>query len=102
MNRCRHRQDPNTLGERGELDNRSHLVAGGPCLVGNHDGVHELLWPGILDLEGLLVFERLGGKGANDGYRHDGLHVVSKTRTYGNGPELVAHMSTTVDATCNA
>ena len=67
VDHCRHRLDTRTLDEGLELDNGSDAVAGGPGLVWNHDRVHEFFWPGVLDLERLLVLEGLWAETAQDG-----------------------------------
>ena len=96
VNGRRYCQYPDTLGDRREFDDGGQHIASGPRLVWNQDGVHELPWPCILDLKGLLIFERFGGENAENGYRDDRLQVVCETRTYGHSPELVAHTGTAI------
>ena len=75
-----------------ELHDRREFLAGRPCLVRNHDRVHEFLGPGVLDLERLLVLESLRPKAAHNGHRVDCRQLAvceTEASTRGLGTELV-------------
>lgn len=76
VNRRRHVQHTRTLHERRELDHRGDFLPCCPCLVRDHDTVHKLLGPGVLDLECLLIFKRLGSEAAHDGDRTERSEVA--------------------------
>lgn len=82
------------LDEWLELDHRGQLLAGRPGLVRDHDRVHELLGPGILNFERLLVLESLRTEAAHNSHRVDGSQVTiceTEAATHGLGTELVLH-----------
>ena len=70
VDRRRDAQDARALDEGLEFDDSGEPLVSGPGLVGDHDRVHELLWPGVLNLERLLVLEGLRTKASHD--RHGG------------------------------
>jgi hypothetical protein len=55
---------PDPLGKGRKFDGRSEVIAGGPGFMRDHDRVHDLLRPCVLNLERLLVFDRFWDKGS--------------------------------------
>ena len=84
-----HIENPRALDERRELDNCGDTVTRSPSLVRDHDGVHELLRPGVFDLERLLVLERLRRESAEERHGGDGLEVVGEAGADGGSVEFV-------------
>lgn len=94
INRRRHVEHTRALHKGRELDHRSDLLAGGPRLVRDHDAVHQLLGPGILDLERLLVLECLRSEAAQDGDRTERGEVAvrdGEARADHSCAQLVVH-----------
>ena len=98
VERRHHAQRPNPLGQRRELDDGGEVVACGPGLMRDHDGVHDLLGPCVLNLERLLVLDRLWGKGPQQRDRPVRLQIVGKARARRGGAELIGNGSTAVRA----
>lgn len=86
----------NALCQRGELDERGEIIACGPGLVGEHEGIHQLVGPGILDLQGLLVLQRLGGKRPQDSYGTGRSQIGREARADGRCTQLVEDRRTTI------
>ncbi len=86
VNGRRDADNARALDQRLEFDDSSEPLAGGPRFVGDHDRVHELLRPGVLDLERLLVLESLRSKPTHDRHGCHGCDVaMCKTEAASNG-----------------
>ena len=67
-----------------KLHDGGDAVACGPRLVGNHNTVHELLGPGVLNLERLLVLESFGTEAPDDVYWVNSMEVaVGESKAHG-------------------
>jgi hypothetical protein len=86
-----------TFDERRKLEDSDNIVSGCPGLVWYHDGIHDLVWPCVLQLETLLVFKGKGRKRTNNSDRSCGLEIVSETRSSNVGSQLVRDGNTTKD-----
>lgn len=93
--RRRDRLHTSAFDEGRELNDCGNPVSRGPGLVRYHDGVHELLWPCVFDLQSLLVLEGLWAETAED---RNGVHGMEfsvretgKSRTHHGSPELIVH-----------
>lgn len=94
VERRRDRPHARALGQRRELDDRRERRTCRPRLVRQHDAVHQLLRPGVLDLQRLLVLERLGREPAQDADGQRGLQVAVRDaqpepRPHRRRPQLV-------------
>ena len=98
VERRHHAQRPNTLGQRRELDNRSEVVARSPGFMRDHDRVHDLLRPCVLNFKRLLVFERLRDKGSQQRDPSLCLQIVGKARARRDSAKLIGDGSTSVCA----
>lgn len=98
----RHAEHSSTLDKRLEFDDGGESIACSPRLVRDHDGVHELLRPSVLYLEGLLILESFGSERTSDRDRELGLKIMSETGPNCDSTKLVQHGCATKDAGTDA
>ena len=76
-------KDSDAFGKRRTFEDGGDLVADSPSLVGENNGVHELVGPRIFNLECLLIFHGLRRKGAEDWNKASGLEVLVEASSDG-------------------
>jgi hypothetical protein len=96
VERRHHAKWPDPLGKGRKFDGRGEVITSGPGFMWDHDRVHDLLRPCVLNFERLLVFNRFWDKGSQQCDHFVRLQIVSKAGARCGGAKLVCDGSTSI------
>jgi hypothetical protein len=64
VERRHYAERPDPFGKGRKFDGRGEVIPGGPCFMWDHDRVHDLLRPCVLNFKRLLIFDSFWDKGS--------------------------------------